>query len=74
MGRSSKKVILEAITEAMYEEWLVYCKQNRIDVDNNPVCKMFCKKTFRDLFVTKKLSNTPSPKKGNSDNIDIDWV
>tara|TARA_R100000231_G_scaffold128797_2_gene99990 strand:- start:20754 stop:20972 length:219 start_codon:yes stop_codon:yes gene_type:complete len=72
MGRSTKKIIIESVTEALYEEWLVYCKQNKIDINNDPVCKMFCKKTFRDLFISKKLSNsTPSSKK---DNIDIDWV
>tara|TARA_R100001443_G_C3351914_1_gene177044 strand:- start:1006 stop:1224 length:219 start_codon:yes stop_codon:yes gene_type:complete len=71
MGRSKKKVILEAVTEALYEEWLLYCKANKIDIDNTPVCKMFCKKTFRDLFVEKK---TQTKNKGDNNSFDIDWV
>ena len=69
MGRTTKKVILEAVTESLYEEWIRYCKTNRIDIDNTPVCKMFCKKTLRDLFVDKK--SEPKPKKNSGD---IDWV
>ena len=71
MGRSKKKVILEAVTEALYEEWLLYGKANKIDIDNTPVCKMFCKKTFRDLFVEKKTQTKP---KNNDNPFDIDWV